>query len=510
MEKKKYISEIPHLMKEWDWEANADLDPHKIVAGCDKRVWWKCSKCAGKWQCHVYARTGKDKTGCPYCAGQKLLVGFNDLETVNPRLASEWHPTKNGNLKPSDVYSNSHTRVWWKCPIGHEYQATVNTRNYAHTNCPICHTRKTTSFYEQAIFYYVKKLWPNSINKYKDYSMGRMEFDIYIPEHKIAIEYDGAQWHKTEEAYEREIKKYNFCKKKRICLIRIKECSAQAWKNTADKIYYIQKRRGEDFSELEKVLYKIVKKVDDTTTIDIDVARDKNEILNYLSKIDNSLAKIRPDLVEKWNYKKNGNLTPDMFSVGSEEIVWWQCPDCDKEWKRSIKGMARNILGCPVCSKIHRGNTRRKLSVVQKGSLAEKMPELAKEWHKTKNGNLTPHDVTVGSGKIAWWQCPKCEYEWKTAISGRGLRHYGCPCCAGKVPKKGVNDLETKYPGIAKEWHPTKNGNLKPSDVTSQSEKRVWWKCSKCGDEWQTMVASRTRRGLLYCNKCKRRFLKKN
>ena len=44
MEKKKYISEIPELMKEWDWEANADLDPTKITCGSGKKAWWKCSK----------------------------------------------------------------------------------------------------------------------------------------------------------------------------------------------------------------------------------------------------------------------------------------------------------------------------------------------------------------------------------------------------------------------------------------------------------------------------------
>lgn len=28
----------------------------------------------------------------------KLIPGVNDLATVNPELAKEWHPTKNGNL----------------------------------------------------------------------------------------------------------------------------------------------------------------------------------------------------------------------------------------------------------------------------------------------------------------------------------------------------------------------------------------------------------------------------
>ena len=34
-------------------------------------------------------------------------------------------------------------------------------------------------------------------------------------------------------------------------------------------------------------------------------------------------------------------------------------------------------------------------------------PDLVKEWHPTKNGDLTPNDFTHGSGKKVWWLCPK-------------------------------------------------------------------------------------------------------
>ena len=30
----------------------------------------------------------------------KVFFGYNDLLTQNPELATEWHPTKNGELKP--------------------------------------------------------------------------------------------------------------------------------------------------------------------------------------------------------------------------------------------------------------------------------------------------------------------------------------------------------------------------------------------------------------------------
>ena len=488
-------------MKEWDWEANVGLDPNKITCGSGKKAWWICSKGHTYLQ-RIYQRTAKQ--GCPYCAGQKILVGFNDLKTENPRLASEWHPTKNGNLKPTDVYVNSRTKVWWQCPIGHEYQAVVRDRTSG-TNCPICASRHRTSFPEQAIFYYAKKLWPNTLNKYKDYFKDGMEFDIYIPELKTAIEYDGSAWHKTDSAHKRELRKYEFCKKHKIYLIRVKENTQKIWTDTADKILCVTKTKKRNYFVLKQVICKLL---NSTCKIkqEIDIEKDENKILsNYLSKIDNSLKDTRPDVAAKWHPTKNGNLTPDMFTKDSHYEAWWKCPDCGKGWKRKIQGMTQNINGCPVCSKIQIGETKRKISVQQKGSLAEKMPELAKEWHKTRNGSLKPTDVTAGSNEKAWWQCSKCGYEWQTRVVSRGLKHSGCPCCAGQKVLRGVNDLATVHPELVKEWHKTKNGNLRPTDVVAGTHKKVWWKCSKCANEWEAEIVSRVNgRGCSICAKSKK------
>ena len=172
-----------------------------------------------------------------------------------------------------------------------------------------------------------------------------------------------------------------------------------------------------------------------------------------------------------------------MFSVGSNEIVWWKCLDCGYEWKSSINSMTREgRYGCVKCSNKRKGVSFTKGIVKKVGSLVETMPNLAKEWHPTKNGTLKPTDITAGRFKPVWWLCEKCGYEWQASPNLR-KRGVGCPCCSGRVPKVGENDLSTTYPEIAKEWHPTKNGNLKPIDVKAGSGRKVWWKCSKCGYE---------------------------
>ena len=80
-------------------------------------------------------------TGCPYCAGKKVLKGYNDLKTVNPTLAKEWNYEKNNGLTPEDVMPNSNKKVWWKCSKGHEWQAMVINRNKGR-GCPKCYREK--------------------------------------------------------------------------------------------------------------------------------------------------------------------------------------------------------------------------------------------------------------------------------------------------------------------------------------------------------------------------------
>ena len=117
---------------------------------------------------------------------------------------------------------------------------------------------------------------------------------------------------------------------------------------------------------------------------------------------------------------------------------------------------------------------------------------IAKEWNSTKNGDLKPSDVTGGSGKIVWWKCAR-KHEWKARISDRTKNGQGCPYCMGRRVLEGYNDLATVKPDLAKEWHPTKNHDLKPTEVSSGCNKKVWWKCSICGKEWEAVINNRSR-----------------
>ncbi len=130
-------------------------------------------------------------------------------------------------------------------------------------------------------------------------------------------------------------------------------------------------------------------------------------------------------------------------------------------------------------------------------SLLKNNPELAKEWHPSKNGSLEPADLTLGSNKRVWWVCTK-GHEWQAKVNDRNYRKTGCPYCSGYRVCID-NCLYTINPTLAREWHPTKNAPLNPKDVTPGSTKRVWWTCTK-GHEWEAVVHNRNSgTGCPYC-----------
>lgn len=128
---------FPELLDEWDYETNKDVIPHNILPYSSKRVYWKCKKCGGKWDAIIRSRS--KGAGCPYCSGRRVLTGYNDLATVNPKLAEEWNYDLNGDLKPQDVFPRSKANVWWKCKkCNYEWKATIGKRDDGIGKCRFC------------------------------------------------------------------------------------------------------------------------------------------------------------------------------------------------------------------------------------------------------------------------------------------------------------------------------------------------------------------------------------
>jgi hypothetical protein len=327
----------PVLASEWHSTKNGELNSTQIAPRSNKKVWWLGKECGHEWEASPNNRA--KGAGCPTCAGKVVLTGFNDLATINPILASEWHPTKNGELAPNQVSTGVRTKVWWKCQKHHEWDAGICDR-VAGNGCPICSGR--------------------------------------------------------------------------VPLIGVTD-----------------------------------------------------------------LATVNPILAADWHPTKNGELKPSQVSSASGKIVWWNCKK-QHEWKSSIYNRTKGS-GCPFCAG--------KAVLAGYNDLATHNLSVTAKWHPTKNGELKPTQVTTGSNKKMWWQCA-VGHEWQIAIN-KIVKNDACPICSKRKLLVGFNDLATMNPKFAAEWHPTKNGELKPTQVTSNSSKKFWWQC-KSNHEWVTGVSART------------------
>lgn len=335
------------LLWQWHPEKNGTLTSDDISFGSHTKIWWRCSQ-GHEWQSPVYARTGKSG-GCPYCTGKRISPG-TDLQSLYPEIAAQWHPTKNGSLKPDQVFPGSHKSAWWRCGKGHEWKALIKTRVEGNA-CPVCANR--------------------------------------------------------------------------IVVAGVNDLKTKA-----------------------------------------------------------------PLLAKQWHPEKNGTLLPSQVSPGSTRKVWWCC-NRGHEWQAAIQSRTAG-KGCPVCAG--------KVVIPGQNDLASYAPDIAAQWNRERNGLLHPSQISAHSNRQVWWRCDR-GHEWKCAVYSRTFNRSACPYCAGRKVMPGFNDLKTLEPTVAAQWHPTLNEQLEPTMVTPGCRKKVWWKCSD-GHEWKAVIYSRTGSQMCGCPVC--------
>ncbi len=196
---------------------------------------------------------------------------------------------------------------------------------------------------------------------------------------------------------------------------------------------------------------------------------------------DNSLRSLNPKLAREWDREKNDGLTSADVTPGSKRRIWWRCRE-GHAWQAPVHERSSG-RGCPYCA--HR-------RIAPDNNLAALRPDLAGQWHPTRNRPLTPESVFPAAAHKVWWRCPN-GHQWEATINSRSHLNTGCPYCSGRRITK-ERSLATNHRGLARQWHKTMNGELMPHDVSPVSRRSVWWLCSK-RHEWTAPVRDRTERG---------------
>ena len=201
----------------------------------------------------------------------------------------------------------------------------------------------------------------------------------------------------------------------------------------------------------------------------------------------NDLGTLAPNVAADWDYFQNEPHIPSDFTVDSTKMAWWRCIH-GHSWQARINKRTKRNQKCPYCNnnKVWQGYN----------DISTTHPQLLDEWDYEGNAPLRPEQFTAGADKIVWWKCG-CGYRWRTRIYSR--KKHGCPCCAGNVFVKGVNDLRTVNSAVAEQWDPVKNGKLNPEGVAANDNRKAWWLCG-LGHSWEAQICSRNKgKGCPYC-----------
>lgn len=202
-----------------------------------------------------------------------------------------------------------------------------------------------------------------------------------------------------------------------------------------------------------------------------------------MSKGVTTLDVIHPDLFKQVHPTLNTDVDIYNLSPGSHLKIWWKCKESGHEWEAGVRNRAQKEQGCPFCVGVK--------VLVGFNDFCTTEPEIAADWHPTKNTPFLPTQFKSSSHRNTWWLGQQCGHEWKAPIGNRTRLGNGCPFCSGRSVIPGDSDLKTNYPEIAAEWHPTKNGDLLPENVKPYTHQKVWWLCEN-KHEWFAGVGGRT------------------
>lgn len=414
----------PALAEEWDGIRNKGLTPEDVQPGSVKKVWWRCRK-GHSWMAAVYSRTAG--AGCPYCAGNRLIPGVNDLATVAPLLAEEWDVGKNGSLRPEDVAGGTAKRVWWRCAEGHSWQAAVSSRA-AGKGCRYCAGRKVmpgfndlatadpeltaqwdherngglrpedvTGMSQRSVWWTGRcgHSWKAKISNRRNgcgcpYCCGK----------KILEGFNDAQSRCPELMDEWDFEKNTFLPSE-ITAGSQKDIWWRCRKGHSWKAKLPGRRRGNGcpYCGNRKVLPG-----------------------------ENDLASVHPELAGEWDYGKNQGSTPETVMYQTRKKVWWRCRK-GHSWKAEVYERAAGS-GCPVCTRL----LDRHPVIPGESDLATYSPRLAREWDCQRNMGLTPEQVRPFSTRKVWWVCEK-GHHWQCTVQVR-QKGTGCPFCDGRIHRQ--------------------------------------------------------------------------
>ena len=468
---KKYVSDIPELMAEWHPTKNDDLMPEDVTHGSNKVAWWLCSE-GHEWQTAVNHRVRG--TGCPKCFNNsrsermrpKTSDDFN-LLTENPTVCQQWDFGRN-KFPPTHYLSNSSAVVWWTCSGGedHKWKARIDSRTEPNdgvkNGCPFCTCRKPSKGYNLGVVH------PLLIEEWHPTLNDKTPFD-YTPSSNYKVWRQCSKGHEWQAAI-------NNRSSGRNC----PTCSNKSSRNEIRLLTELKELFGNVLSRHKLGQYEV-----DIFLPDLGVAIEYD---GWWWHRDSQEKDHRKQLeVTKKGVKLIRVREKPLPSVTSKEIHVDGGTAISKSDVASVVRLISETHFIDYTSsneflndELYRVYLDYFPSPFPEHSLAQHNPKLASEWHPTKNMPLTPANFAPAASYRAWWLCSN-GHEWHATINNRRSR--GCPYCSGRFATN-ENCMAVTNPELIPLFHPTRNGDVEPTNIKANNGKLLWWRCSM-GHEWQ-------------------------
>ncbi len=430
------------------------------------------------------------------------------LAELRPDIAALWHPTANGEVTPRDVGYGSKQKFTWlsnTCAFpDHHWTATVEKMAKMTGKCLYCtNQRVLVGFNDLAVTH------PHLVEEW-DYERNGDDLPTkFVGGSNARVHWVCAEGHRWPAVIE----------KRAVVGVGCQKCAA-ARNGLTSRI----PKPGRSLSEARPDLAAQLHPTANGELTASDIAVSANYDVEWLGLCGhqyeaspsrrsrgrgcpycagrrvlvgfNDLASQAPAAAALWHPTRNDGLTPLDVTVGSQKKAHWLCPE-GHETEAVIASRAKSPSGgCGDCAVAKRGLSRSRPKAGR--SLADLFPEVAAEWHPTKNWTSDPHEVHPGANREAIW-LGACGHEWPDAVALRTRRATGCEICTGHAVRAGFNDLATTHPHLVLEWHPA--NSIQATNVAAGSHEVVEWKCSNCAREWRARIKDRAKRGD-GCSRC--------
>jgi len=373
----------------WHPTLNGDVTTDDITCGTHKKFWFKCPDCPHSFEQRIYVVTRG--SWCPYCCiPRKKICGDDNCEyCFNASFASHekakcWHPTKNNNIKPTDIMKGTHKRCWFKCPdCKHDFEKKISDITSKGTWCLYCCKPQ---------------------QELCDDDNCEHCFNASFASHEKA-EY----WHPTKNnnIKPRDImkgthKKYWF---------KCHDCP-HSFESSISNIV------GNNQSWCPYCCEPQQKLCDD----------DNCEYCFNASFASHEKA-------EYWHPTKNNNIKPRHIMKVSGKKYWFKCPDCNHDINKGISTISNQGTWCPYCC-IPRKQICDNDNCEDCFNASFASHEKAICWHPTKNGNIKPRDVIKGTHKKYWFICEICKKDLKMSLDSISSKNAWCTCKKNKTEQK--------------------------------------------------------------------------